>query len=94
MESPLGSQKFSAQKCFGIVRNPIDVIPSIANQMNTASHSLSSEVPINEVDAEFWDRLIHIFTQGINKNTQWMREKLEPAMPMYWVRYEDLVLNP
>ena len=76
------------------MRNPIDVIPSIANQMATASHSLSSAVPINEVDAGFWDRLVRVFIPAMNLNTQWMREKLEPAVPIYWVRYEDLVLNP
>ena len=76
------------------MRNPIDVIPSIANQMATASHSLSSAVPINEVDAGFWDRLVRVFVPAMNLNTQWMREKLEPAVPIYWVRYEDLVLNP
>ena len=47
LESPLGSVKFSAQKCISIVRNPIDILPSLALLLNLMSHSLQSEVPLN-----------------------------------------------
>ena len=42
MESPAGAIKFSSNKCFSIIRNPIDMIPSIALLMNTTSHSLTT----------------------------------------------------
>ena len=50
MPSPPDSLPFTASKCFAIVRNPIDVIPSIALLMNTSSHSLTVNPPVNEAD--------------------------------------------
>ena len=47
MESPLGATKFSAQRCIAVVRNPTEVIPSMALLFNTTSHSLKTTVPLN-----------------------------------------------
>lgn len=94
MESPLGSVKFSAQKCISIVRNPIDILPSLALLMNLMSHSLQSEVPLNKVDPEWWDRFVKEITRAVNLNCTRMIEELEPAIPTYYIRYEDLCLNP
>jgi len=55
MESPMGSKKFSAQKVISIVRNPIDIIPSMCLLANTTSHSLTTTVPINEADPAWFD---------------------------------------
>ena len=92
--SPLGAEKFSAQKCIAIVRNPIDQLPSMALLMNCMSHSLQSEVPLNELDPVWWERLVHMMSPMVNINVLEMREHLEPAIPTYYVRYEDLVIDP
>ena len=94
MESPLGSVKFSAQKCISIVRNPIDILPSLALLMNLMSHSLQSQVPLNQVDPEWWDRYVKELSGVVNTNCTRMIAECEPAVPTYYVRYEDLVLNP
>ena len=72
MESPMGSKKFAAQKCFCIVRNPIDILPSIALLINTASHSLQSQVPVNKLDPGFWDRMVHVLIPAFNENLREM----------------------
>jgi len=58
IESPLGANKFPAQKCFSIVRNPIDCIASFALLCLTSSHSVTLETPINELDPAYWDRFL------------------------------------
>ena len=47
LESPLGARQYSAQKAISIVRNPIDVFPSMALLMNTTSHSLKTTVSLH-----------------------------------------------
>ena len=94
LESPPGSAKFSAQKCISVVRNPIDILPSLALLANLASHSLQSEVPLNQVDPEWWDRFVKAMTRVFNRNCTRVKEECESAIPTYYVRYEDLVLNP
>ena len=71
---PLGAEKFSAQKCISIVRNPIDILPSLALLMMCSSHSLQSEVPLNELDPEWWDRFVHLLCPLVNANCTDMRE--------------------
>ena len=94
MNSPMGATKFPAQKCFSIVRNPIDMIASFCLLMNTASHSATTTVPINEVDPEYWDKFAPVIWDALNKSQIAMADLCEPAIPTYYIRYEDLVLNP
>ena len=77
-----------------MARNPIDMLPSWALLMNLASHSLQSEVPINEVDPVWWNKMLGMMIPGINENVQRMRAEVEPTVPTYYVRYEDLILDP
>ena len=56
LESPFGATPFSAQKTFCVVRNPVDVMPSLALLMNTSSHSLTVSPPVNEADPAWWER--------------------------------------
>ena len=94
MMSPMGTIKFSAKKAFTVVRNPIDVIPSFAYLFNLTSHSLTTSVPLNEVDPEYWDRFVEEVATIMNKTHKTMQEQLSPAIPVYYLRYEDLILNP
>jgi len=77
MWSPLGVDKFPAEKCFCIVRNPIDVFPSMAGLFLTSSHSLQLETPINELDPVFWNAFVKKLSWGINDSLVKMRTLLE-----------------
>lgn len=93
LESPLGSQPFKAQKCISVVRNPIDVFPSMSYMINLTSHShTSTELP-NDVDPEWWNNFVTKMADNLNKQTLEMKA-VEDAVPTYYIRYEDLVLNP
>ena len=94
MESPLGAKKFPAEKCFSIVRNPIDLLPSFALLFITMSHSMTITPPVNEHDPAFWDTFIKKISTFINDQTLAMRRQMENEIPTYYIRYEDLVLNP
>ena len=72
--SPLGAKKFSTQKCISIARNPIDILPSLALLMNTTSHSLQSQVPLNELDPEWWGGFVKLLCPMINFNCTDLRE--------------------
>ena len=67
MESPLGAIQFRASKCFAVVRNPIDVMPSLALLLNTSSHSLTVTPPVNEADDAWWERFTEHFTENQTK---------------------------
>jgi len=58
MESPCGATPFSAQKCISIVRNPIDMIPSLANLLITTSHTFTTTEPFHEADPTWWNSVI------------------------------------
>lgn len=55
----LSAPKFSARKCIALVRSPLEIAPKVAAFMNTASHSLDSEVPIHELDPAWWSRFVN-----------------------------------
>ena len=51
-------------------------------------------MPLNEIDPVWWNRFVSMITPIVEINVKEMREKCEPAIPTYYLRYEDLVLNP
>lgn len=55
MTTPGGTNPFAAQKCISIVRNPIDMIPSIVNLVTTTSHTLTLTEPFAEADPVWWN---------------------------------------
>lgn len=93
IESPFGATKFSAQKCISVVRNPIDMMASMALMLNTNSHSATTVVPPNEADPIWWDKFVKSVTKLLNNSVAPMNE-VESTIPTYYIRYEDLVLNP
>ena len=93
MESPTGAIKFSAQKCISIVRNPIDMMPSFALLFNLNSHSATTVVPVSEADPIWWDTFIKRISKSLNDSVSAMSQ-VEATIPTYYLRYEDLVLNP
>ena len=90
----MGVTKFGANKAISVVRNPIDVIPSFALLFNTTSHSLTSTVPLNELDPAYWERFVDNISLMMNQTCNVMQQQMHPAIPTYYVRYEDLVLRP
>ena len=94
IESPLGGTKFSAQKCISIVRNPIDIFPSLSYLMNVMSHSHTTVVPPCEVDPIWWNAFVVNMAKCVNDCVAEMNKQLVPAIPTYYVRYEDLCLDP
>lgn len=94
MESPLGAKKFSANKCISVVRNPIDMMPSLSYLYLTTTHTKVTNIPSNEADPEWWNKFVTKIAQATNGALNVMRRDLEPQIPCYYIRYEDLVLNP
>lgn len=94
MESPGGGTPFSAQKAISIVRNPIDMIPSLALLSTTTSHSATLTESFHEADPVWWAKFSENVAKGTNEMLKVNRDQVHPAIPTYYIRYEDLVLNP
>ena len=80
---------------FVLMRNPLDVIPSHATLLNTSSHSLTLKGQTYHEDfPDYWDwvigREVNMMKLFISKN----RENASQAIPTYFVRYEDLLIEP
>ena len=89
-----GAEKFGAQRCFSIVRNPIDSLVSYSYLYCTTAHTKVPKVPLNELDSDWWRRFIKATSTAQNESIRSMRSQVQPVIPIYFVRYEDLVLNP
>ena len=63
-----GSRPFKAQKMFVIARNPIDVIPSAANQKNTFDHSGMINEQYHVDFPEYWDQFLRKVALNIRDN--------------------------
>ena len=51
-------------------------------------------MPLNELDPAWWKKFVGMLTSMVGINVSDMRSVCEPALPTYYLRYEDLVLNP
>ena len=58
-------EEFNAQKMIVIMRNPIDVIPSLANLFIAKSHDFVFENKIHEEFPKFWDEFVDAFIKNI-----------------------------
>lgn len=76
-----------------IARNPIDVIPSWANLMNTHSHSLEVIERYDVVRADFWGPWVAKVTKQLKENHEQVLE-IASEIPTFFMRYEDLKINP
>ena len=77
-----------------IVRNPIDVIPSIVYLRNLQSHSLVPNENISEEFPEFWKETVEGASKTIETYHQEIISNLSKKIPTFYVRFEDLKLNP
>ena len=83
--------QFTTDKVICLLRNPLDVYPSFLNLIGTTSHSAQADIAWNELDA--WEPIIRFCTQGWRDYHRALIEQSKKT-PVYYVRYEDLILNP
>lgn len=93
MESPFGSTKFNSQKQIVIVRNPIDVFPSMAHLAMTGSQSITPNEQYNEDLPEIWDSLLKVFVPLCANQHRMIINSISKDIPTYFCRYEDLRLD-
>ena len=89
-----GSTPFKAHKMIVITRNPIDVIPSYANLANLRSHSLEINEQYHVDFPEFWDQWVRQMTLNLRDNHNVVLDSIAEAIPTFFMRYEDLKINP
>ena len=88
--------EYNTQVIILAVRNPLDVFISFFNMVATQSHSKTFSNDINEPNiAPFWD---HFFESDVEQWFQWhtfWMDKIENSdIPIYFFRFEDLLLDP
>ena len=88
------AKNFHASKMFVIARNPIDVIPSFANLINTQSHSLVTNEQYHVDLPDFWEKFVETVVSEIKSNHEIVVNKMARKIPTYFMRYEDLKMNP
>ena len=79
---------------FVIARNPIDVIPSFANLCNTRSHSIELNEQYHVDFPQYWDQFVRQMILNIRDNHTVVMNSIAKEIPTYFMRYEDLKLNP
>ena len=77
-----------------MVRNPIDVIPSFCLLINLHDHGRTVNEKTNEVDPVWWNTFVTHMANSIRDQTVQMNEMVNSAIPLHYIRYEDLVLRP
>ena len=77
-----------------IVRNPIDIIPSVANLYISKSHSFEFENSLPDEFPEWWDDWVTAFCENIKTSQEFAIKNIANQIPTYVLRYEDLKTNP
>ena len=88
-----GSKPYFANKCVIGVRNPLDVFPSQVARINTFTHSVALEFNVQEENPLWWDWFVRKEAGAWNKFYEVVRSHIGQT-PTYFVRYEDLILDP
>jgi hypothetical protein len=78
------------------VRNPLDIFPSLANLLNTFSHSATVPFEYQKEFPEWWDRYIKMISK---MHADYFKVLIQDCVidkknPIYFCRYEDLLDNP
>ena len=77
-----------------IARNPIDVMPSLACMRLTDSHSLVPEQQFHTDFPDFWNEWVTSAIHRVKYNHEKTLGVLAAEIPTYWMRYEDLKMDP
>ena len=70
------------------------MIASMGLLVNLNSHSATTTVPLSEADPIWWDAFFKRIAEAHKICVDAMSEQVEAKIPTYYIRYEDLVLNP
>ena len=87
-------EQFTANKMVVIVRNPLDVFPSLANLMSTKTQSLTVNEQYHTDFPEWWEEFLKASSENLAKNHAFVFSQIAEKIPTYIVRYGDLKLNP
>jgi hypothetical protein len=79
-----------------LVRNPTDIILSLAHYYNSMSLSSTSGLQFSETNVNWWDWFVRTM---IEQHARYHKHLLEYTTqeahcPLYFIRYEDLIRNP
>jgi hypothetical protein len=87
--------EFQSRKIICCVRNPVDLIVSFANLVNTMSHSIEFSSNFIENYPNWWDWWVRTCAENHAKYiaTLLQHHATEKRNPIYFLRYEDLILN-
>ena len=86
-----GKTKFYAERTILLVRNPLDSITSLFNMVCTGSHNRSISDPDYKTFNRQWGEFIEQdITVWKDFHDFWLNAKI----PVYIIRYEDIVANP
>jgi len=58
-------KSISSQKCIVMVRNPLEVLPSLSNSLNLMSVVLEPERKANVVNPLWWHQFVQSYTKLI-----------------------------
>ena len=86
--------KFNGNKCIFMMRNPIDVIPSLASLGMLMSHSLQPDQEYHVDHPVWWHKFVKRTTWEIQQSFKTINENCMKAIPTYCIRYEDLRNEP
>lgn len=87
------SLHFNANKTIIIYRSPLDVCYSYLGLTTTQSHSLKIKTKIHETYPQLWNSFVYYFSIGQAAHFDILNTRVATRVPMYFVRYEDLLNN-
>lgn len=87
--------KISATKSVVVVRNPLDVAVSMFQMGVTQTHTKSCNNEINKEFEEDWEWMVKNRSEAWNFFYEyWLDLAKNKNVPVYFVRFEDLLTNP
>lgn len=92
--APGMTNTFTQNKQLYLLRNPLDVILSVAHMCMTVSHDLVPKEQYHVDFPEFWDSWITKQINSMQLYHHYHMTTISQSIPTYCIRYEDLVSNP
>lgn len=86
---------FTSNKVITCVRSPFDVIQSFACFSNTMNHSIKPEIDFEKDYPEWWDWYVREIVDNMKLYFDTLIKDCveDKKNPIYFVRYEDMVVN-
>ena len=90
----MNSIPFKADKMICLVRNPLDIIASSAFKHCLHSDTLKPQESLNQQFPEWWEKWVRENAENIQYSHTFIDDNLADKIPTYYIRYEDLVIDP